>query len=380
MNIFRTLSVFFLSSILCLSLSANSTFTAAETQQISIPTPGLFDKSNSFILQLDRLEPADYSFPLPVGKAVAANNHELHINTTAGDAVKAMFAGKVRISRHIGSFGNVVVIRHNNGLETVYCKNAQNLVKVGDEVKAGQTIAIVGGEQGKVFCRFFMMINGSRINPSIILDINNQRLFRQALLCEKRGQGVVVNVKEGQKTMNRSTDPDCIDEQDAKAWGTVDKKGGNRLDLTAIPANEWAFPLPNGKMISDFGGKRRHGGVDLKWKGFDKIVAAFAGTVTRSSVFSGYGLCIIIKHDNGLETLYSHQSKNLVKVGQRVKAGEQIGITGRTGRATTEHLHFEVRYKGVKLNPSMLLNYKTRSLQPHTLVYSNGRVRAEKKK
>ena len=63
----------------------------------------------------------------------------------------------------------------------------------------------------------------------------------------------------------------------------------------------------------------------------------------------GYGNCIVIKHAEGLETLYSHQSKNLVKVGQKVKAGELIGLTGRTGRATTPHLHFEVKWNGPSL-------------------------------
>lgn len=376
-NIKRFLFAYLLLLVVLL-LKADDTFTAAETQQISIPTSGLFEKSNTITLHLEQVGNGDYAFPLPVGKAVVASNNELHISTTAGDAVKAMFAGKVRVSRNIGGFGNVVVIRHNNGLETVYSKNAQNLVKVGDEIKAGQTIAIVGGEHGKVYCRFFMMINGSRINPSIILDINSQRLFKQALICEKRGNRVHVSVKERKGEQADADAKKKIAGEADKKRVTEEKQNGNRLNLSSFSATEWAYPLPGGRMISDYGGKRRHGGVDLKLKGKDDIVAAFAGTVTRSGTFSGYGLCIVIQHANGLETLYSHQSKNLVKVGQKVKAGELIGITGRTGRATTEHLHFEVKYKGVRLNPSMVFNYATRSLQNHTLVYSNGRVKSEK--
>jgi murein DD-endopeptidase MepM/ murein hydrolase activator NlpD len=74
-----------------------------------------------------------------------------------------------------------------------------------------------------------------------------------------------------------------------------------------------------------------------------------------SKNYYGYGNCIIIKHDNGMETLYSHNSKNLVKEGDCVKCGQQIALTGRTGRATTEHLHFELRKNGKPQNPNTLL-------------------------
>ena len=89
--------------------------------------------------------------------------------------------------------------------------------------------------------------------------------------------------------------------------------------------------------------------------------------VTRSSRFSGYGNCIIIKHDNGFETLYSHQAQNLIKAGDKVKAGQVIGLTGRTGRATTEHLHFEIYFMGRRLNPAILFDHTKHCLQKVTL-------------
>ena len=76
---------------------------------------------------------------------------------------------------------------------------------------------------------------------------------------------------------------------------------------------------------------------------------------------------MILKHAWGLETLYSHQSKNLVKVGDKVKAGQVIGLTGRTGRATTEHLHFEMRFKGRRFNPNIIFDHVNRRLQKSTL-------------
>ena len=116
----------------------------------------------------------------------------------------------------------------------------------------------------------------------------------------------------------------------------------------------WHFPLPGAKVISPYGkrGKRSHSGVDLKTKPNDNIYAAFEGEVIFSDVYHGYGNYIRIKHPNGLETCYSHNSKNLVKKGDYVKAGQVIALTGQTGRATTPHLHFEVRVNGKTRNPA----------------------------
>ena len=104
-----------------------------------------------------------------MGKAEQGKNGNIEISTKEGDAVKAMFEGTVRLSRKHNEMGNVVVIRHRNGLETVYANNAQNLVEVGQSVKAGQTIAIVGKKDGRTYCEFAIMVNGARINPATII-------------------------------------------------------------------------------------------------------------------------------------------------------------------------------------------------------------------
>jgi murein DD-endopeptidase MepM/ murein hydrolase activator NlpD len=117
---------------------------------------------------------------------------------------------------------------------------------------------------------------------------------------------------------------------------------------------DWHFPLPGAKVISPYGkrGGRTHSGVDLKTKDKDSIYAAFEGEVVFSDKYYGYGNYIRIQHPNGLETCYSHNSKNLVKKGDRVKAGQVIALVGQTGRATTPHLHFEVRVNGKTRNPA----------------------------
>ena len=108
----------------------------------------------------------------------------------------------------------------------------------------------------------------------------------------------------------------------------------------ADSTNAGCYPLPGAKVISPYKnnrGSHRHTG--------------------------GYGKCIIIKHEDGTETLYSHNSKNYVKEGEKVRCGQKIALTGRTGRATTEHLHFEVRKNGKPVNPMPLLEKLSKKMQ-----------------
>jgi len=90
--------------------------------------------------------------------------------------------------------------------------------------------------------------------------------------------------------------------------------------------------------------------------------SAFDGIVRLAKPYYAYGNVIVVRHYNGLETVYSHNSKNLVKPGDYVKAGQPIALTGRTGRATTEHLHFEVRVNGQHFNPNLVFDLQERKL------------------
>lgn len=145
--------------------------------------------------------------------------------------------------------------------------------------------------------------------------------------------------------------------------------GTEIIDLTAIPEEEYAFPLPKGKVISPYAGRRRHhSGTDIKTHAKDTIVSAFDGIVRMARPFAAYGNVIVVRHYNGLETVYSHNYKNFVKPGDRVKAGQPIALTGRTGRATTEHLHFETRINGVHFNPNIVFDMDTRKLRSRCLI------------
>ena len=135
------------------------------------------------------------------------------------------------------------------------------------------------------------------------------------------------------------------------------------LHLDTLTANEYAFPLPGAKVISPYGTRRGHSGADLKTCAGDTIRAAFSGVVRMSKPYAAYGNVVVIRHSNGLETIYSHNVKNLVQSGDWVLAGQPVALTGRTGRATTEHLHFETRINGQHFNPDLIFNLKEGTLR-----------------
>jgi M23/M37 peptidase domain protein len=389
----RRIGLAAVSGMLMLSLSsfmpAKNEFTAAEQQQVSIATPGLFAQSQAFNVDFEIFRAKEYSFPLPVGKASLINgNSVMRISTAKGDAVKAMFDGYVRLSRKTESMGNVIVIRHDNGLETVYANNAENLVKVGQSIDAGQTIAIVGTREGETYCDFSIMVNGARINPETIIELKSHKLRRQTVQFRKEGNRIGIKViggkdssvskndrnnKETNKKSGSSRGDHAMTLDPDEVYDPFTITNTFRLDLEKIEEKAWAYPLPDARVISPYGGARRHSGVDLKTKPNDEIYAAFDGEVVASGPYYGYGNCIRIKHAYGLETLYSHQSKNMVKKGDKVKAGQVIGLTGRTGRATTEHLHFEVSFDGKRLDPAIIFDHSNHKLKAATLHLTKGK-------
>lgn len=152
----------------------------------------------------------------------------------------------------------------------------------------------------------------------------------------------------------------------------------NNRFIVVLNEQRFCYPYP-GKFLSGYGqrGRSMHTGVDIKGVKNDTIRAAFAGTVRMSKPYSGYGNCVVIRHKNGLETLYGHNSRNLVRVGDVVRAGDPIALIGRTGRATTEHCHFEVRVQGQHINPALILDYNNRTLRSGVLSVtrqSGGRI------
>ena len=366
---------------------ADNIFTPAETQQISIATPGLFAKSQSFSVNFGNMKPEEYSFPLPVGKAQKKAPYGMLIKTQEGDAVKSMFNGTVRLSRHVQGYGRTIVIRHRNGLETVYYDLRGATVKVGQNVKAGQTIGIVGESEE---CCVEMMVNGCVINIETILSLHTHKLHKKTLLFTNAGKSVKIKTLTESSAAESEDLPDINIELDkeftsyeqrvvsAPTQDLFNNKSSITIDFRKYTEKQWSFPLPEAKVISQFGGGRRHSGIDLKTKANDNILSVFDGIVRFSGKYYGYGNVIVIRHSNGLETLYSHNSKNLVKAGDKVKCGQVIALTGRTGRATTEHCHFEVRINGKYYDPNKFFDFTKRSLRPIKItVYKSGSIKSE---
>ena len=121
------------------------------------------------------------------------------------------------------------------------------------------------------------------------------------------------------------------------------------------------FILPNkGHLTSLFGWRkyRPHYGTDIDLNTGDTVVAAFDGMVRVAKPYYGYGNCVIIRHNNGLETVYGHLSKILVESGQQLTAGQTLGLGGNTGHSYGSHLHFEIRYLGQALDTQDFIDYE----------------------
>lgn len=136
-------------------------------------------------------------------------------------------------------------------------------------------------------------------------------------------------------------------------------------DSFLIDLRHFCMPTPSRVVTSNFGHRwgRQHKGLDIKVYIGDTIRAAFSGKVRIVKYeAAGYGKYIVIRHPNGLETIYGHLSKQLVAENEDVKAGEPIGLGGNTGRSTGSHLHFETRLCGVALNPALLFDFRAQDI------------------
>lgn len=153
-------------------------------------------------------------------------------------------------------------------------------------------------------------------------------------------------------------------------------------DSLVIDCSEYAMPVPNTYITSNFGprGRRHHYGTDLKVQVGDTIYAAFSGKVRMCKYErKGYGYYVVLRHNNGFETVYGHLSDFLVSEGDVVKVGQPIALGGNTGRSTGPHLHFEVRVKGQPINPTHVFDFANQVTHMDTYVFSGKKVQIAKK-
>ena len=154
----------------------------------------------------------------------------------------------------------------------------------------------------------------------------------------------------------------------------------NYPDSFAIDCSSFVYPIgidSMARVTSKYGPRRRrmHRGIDLKVLVGDTIRAAFDGKVRiKNFERRGYGYYVVVRHPNGLETIYGHLSKILVEENQIVRAGETIGLGGNTGRSTGSHLHFETRFLGQAINPAEIIDFENGVPHQDTYVFRNLKI------
>lgn len=164
-------------------------------------------------------------------------------------------------------------------------------------------------------------------------------------------------------------------------WNNVYAHRATELpDSFRINLRHFCMPTPSRVVTSNFGSRwgRQHKGLDIKVYIGDTIRAAFTGRVRMVKYeAAGYGNYIVIRHNNGLETIYGHLSKSLVDENQNVRAGDVIGLGGNTGRSTGSHLHFETRICGVAINPALLFDFRNQDVVADSYMFHSDTYMAE---
>ncbi len=224
-------------------------------------------------------------------------------------------------------------------------------------------------------------------------SINDYRQKHRNLLAKQNRVQDKIKVQEAQKYArdlygDREINNSASNNADiySEGWNSdkVNPYSNASIPSTkVIDVSKYAMPVKHRFVNSHFGYRkqfgRMHKGADLKANVGDTIYAAFTGKV-RLTKFerNGYGFYVILRHDNGLETVYGHLSKFLVKENQYVKAGTPIALSGNTGRSTGPHLHFETRFMGVAINPEKIFDFDNGTVhRDHYTFNRNGNDNAD---
>lgn len=165
-------------------------------------------------------------------------------------------------------------------------------------------------------------------------------------------------------------------------WNTeaiFDHQGASRFTHDTLrlylSQDDCDHALPcSGHITSPFGPRhgRMHYGVDLKLETGDPVVNAFSGMVRISKYNKTFGNVVVIRHHNGLETVYAHLSKRMVEPGDLIEAGDTLGLGGNTGRSYGSHLHFEVRFLDQPIDPSLVFDLSSGDLKAKTFDIHKG--------
>ncbi len=234
-------------------------------------------------------------------------------------------------------------------------------------------------------------------SKKIKIKADDPKAFTKALLYDK--QGVEYEIVETKKSPRRATvpensqqpslqdsleqasAPDSVNNENAstqaanqaqvpesnqpEARQAESRKSGNNGEF--FDFSTMLLPITHEALVgSPYGirSHRLHRGVDVNVIKDEPVVAAYPGVVTMSRYNKGgYGNYVLIKHPNGIETLYAHLSKRLLKAGDEVFPGDIVGLAGNSGRSSAAHLHFEIRYGEVNIDPTTVIDFPHWSLK-----------------
>ncbi len=198
------------------------------------------------------------------------------------------------------------------------------------------------------------------------------------LIARQENIGNQISVKDTQDFLDNLFKDEAEPELDiyTEGWNSksVNAYAGMEVpDMQTIDVSNFAMPCP-GYVTSPYGYRprfrREHKGIDLKLQTGDTVYAAFPGRVRLTNFERrGYGHYVILRHPNGLETVYGHLSKILVKPDQDVKVGEPIALGGNTGRSFGSHLHFETRYMGTPITPAAIFDFANQTVHTDTYTF-----------
>ena len=194
-----------------------------------------------------------------------------------------------------------------------------------------------------------------------------------AVAENKSGDASAANTENAEEAGSEenvaSAEPEDSEELDSLQESNLEADAVQFLDFSGAH-----FPTIHGtRMNSPYGIRkhRLHRGVDMHITIGDSIVAAYPGKVVVSKYNRrGYGHYVMIEHENGTRTLYGHLKKRLVNVGDTIEGGQLVGWGGNTGRSSGPHLHFEIRYGEVNIDPATVFDFEKGELLPNTDRYA----------
>jgi len=211
-----------------------------------------------------------------------------------------------------------------------------------------------------------LLLAAPKATAQNLQSVSNYSRTHEALLASQQRIQDQIRLEETQRYANHlyeetEPEPDIYTE----GWGSThvnSYKNAVIPNTKVIDVRNYHIPVP-GYVTSPYGYRprfhRMHKGIDLKLNIGDTVRAAFTGRV-RLTRFErgGYGFYVVLRHENGLETVYGHLSRFLVHPDQYVRAGQPIALGGNTGGSTGPHLHFETRFMGVAINPAAIFDFR----------------------